>query len=546
VPIPHSIADNLRFLSQEVDGQLDALQALFTAPHGAAARRILDRSGYALNLKLRIQHDCLTRLAGGSLPDAEAAELRAIEFAANELDRIAELSRDCVRRVRRIGDTACLDQTACASMLDRVRQGITLIEPALIGRDTRIALKLGRIEEKLDADYDRLSSRYLAALKERVDTEDVLRALFVAHYIEQMGDALQDISETVLSSHLGQPLSLDRYRALQASLETLAPSATAGTARIEAVAETRSGSAVSRLATTDPNGDAVPVIFKEGVKRKLKEERQGVESWHAVYPGLAPRILAFRKQGRSASLLIEHLPGMTFEQLLLHDSPALLHKALKRLGKTLRAIWRETRTDTPASGDYIGQLRSRLDAVYRIHPEFARGPLAVCGRKIDSFDDLASRAAERERTLRAPFSVYIHGDFNIDNVLYDDGDRRISFIDLHRSRYMDYVQDISVFMVSNYRLQVLDAKTRERILQVVSGIHDIARAFAKRSGDTTFEIRLALGLARSFATSTRFILDKSLATGMFLRARYLIEKVLATPPDQSEAFRVPVTELFRD
>jgi len=252
--IPHSIADNLRFLWQEVDGQLEALQVFFPAPRARAARQILDRSGYALNLKLRIQHDCLTRLATGSLPDAEATELRAIEFAANELDRIAELSRDCVRRVSRIRDIACFDYASCASMIDRVRQGIALIEPALIGRETRVALKLGRIEKKLDEDYDRLSAGYVAALKERVDAEDVLRALFVAHYIEQMGDALLDISETVLSSHLGQPLSLDRYRALQASLEALAPAATADATRIETVAETRSGSAVSRLATTDPNG----------------------------------------------------------------------------------------------------------------------------------------------------------------------------------------------------------------------------------------------------------------------------------------------------
>ena len=31
---------------------------------------------------------------------------------------------------------------------------------------------------------------------------------------------------------------------------------------------------------------------------------------------------------------------------------------------------------------------------------------------------------------------------------------------------MDYVQDVSVFMVSNYRLQVLDRDTRQRIMAV--------------------------------------------------------------------------------
>ncbi|MGD8629560.1 MAG: hypothetical protein PVG72_02415, partial [Gammaproteobacteria bacterium] len=118
------------------------------------------------------------------------------------------------------------------------------------------------------------------------------------------------------------------------------------------------------------------------------------------------------------------------------------------------------------------------------------------------------------------------------------------FIDLHRSRYMDYVQDVSVFMVSNYRLQVLDVPLRRRILQLTRDFYRFAADFAEKSGDRTFEIRLALGLARSFVTSTRFILDKSLARAMFMRSRYLLEQVLATEPGQEKSYRVPVREIF--
>ena len=168
----------------------------------------------------------------------------------------------------------------------------------------------------------------------------------------------------------------------------------------------------------------------------------------------------------------------------------------------------------------------------------------ICGLKVPSFDQLVRLAAEREAKITAPFSVYIHGDFNLDNILYDPVERRINFIDLHRSRYMDYVQDVSVFMVSNYRLQVLDPPLRRRILELTVDFYRFATAFAQQSGDQTFELRLALGLARSFVTSTRFILDKSLARAMFLRSRYLIERVLATKPAEVKAFRVPVREIF--
>jgi hypothetical protein len=132
----------------------------------------------------------------------------------------------------------------------------------------------------------------------------------------------------------------------------------------------------------------------------------------------------------------------------------------------------------------------------------------------------------------------------VDNIIYDPLEKKINFIDLHRSRYMDYVQDVSVFMVSNYRLQVFDTPLRRRIMIVTQDFYRFAAAFASKSGDTTFELRLALGLARSFATSTRFILDKSLARAMFLRARYLLEQVLVADLKNPASFHVPVKEIF--
>lgn len=142
--------------------------------------------------------------------------------------------------------------------------------------------------------------------------------------------------------------------------------------------------------------------------------------------------------------------------------------------------------------------------------------------------------------------MYIHGDFNLDNIIYDPREKRINFIDLHRSRYMDYVQDISVFMVSNYRLQIMEAETRQRLMRMARDLYRSARRYAIKNGDVTFELRLALGLARSFASSTRFILDQSLARRMFMRARYLLERVLTVEPGEEAEFRLPVKEIFVD
>jgi aminoglycoside phosphotransferase (APT) family kinase protein len=543
VRLPDSVTDNLHFLCVEVDSQLDNLQAYAADPNPALAQRIADRSGYAFNLKTRIHNGALERLANCKEGGPEALALRGVELVATNLEKIAVLCRDSVKQMRRISNRRYLDADTYASMLKRVRRATALAEPAIRENDTRLALKISQIKDKLDRDCADLMDHYTDSLKRRKDTEDLIHALFVAHGIEQMGEALLDISESIVSANLGQPVNMERYRALRASVQGLDAGRASASLQIEPIAETRSGSAISGIAAGNGRRNGYAAVFKEGQKRKLKEERQGVENWHEIYPGLAPRILSYKKRGQSAALLIEHLPGQTFEQILLNESSSLVDETLEHLVATLISVWQETRTEVPVSADFMRQLQKRLPDVYKIHPEFQQDGCRLCGADIAAFDSLLERAREYEAGLPAPFSVYIHGDFNLDNIIYDPIEQRINFIDLHRSQYMDYVQDVSVFMVSNYRLQILDAPHRRRILGLATAFYRMVRQFADDVGDESFDMRLAFGLARSFATSTRFILDKSLAKKMILRARYLIELLLRDAA-RNRRFRIPIQEIF--
>ena len=243
-------------------------------------------------------------------------------------------------------------------------------------------------------------------------------------------------------------------------------------------------------------------------------------------------------------MLIEHLSGNTFEQIVLNESTEMLSGVLQELKSTLHSVWAETLADKPVSAEFMRQLDKRISDVYAVHPEFQDSEQVLCGYEIASFDKLAAQAAEIETRLQAPFSVYIHGDFNIDNLIYDADNKQLRYVDLHRSRYMDYVQDVSVFMVSNYCLQVLDPIVRQRIAAVIFNFYRIAAKFAVKNKDSTFELRLAFGLVRSLATSTRFILDRNLARGMFLRARYLLEQIVRLEPEAYLDYRVPLEEIF--
>jgi hypothetical protein len=516
--IIQSIRDNLRFLIVEVDGQIGALREYLKVGQAGLAQHILDRGGYAYNLKLRIHESCIKQLPRRREGDPQTHWLRAIQQIATDLEGISELCRECAMLALGLKQPTRVKLRRYRRLLQQVKQGLARVEPALQFQENHRALKLGQVEERLSHAYGQLLKGYIKGLKTGSDTEDLVSGLFLAQGIKQMGDLLLSISESILSANLGQPVNMERYYSIQASLSELAREQQAGPLQIAHVADTRSGSSIAAVTRNDGGRQNYLAIYKDGQKRKLKEEREGVESWHQIYPGLAPKILSYRKRGQSAALLIEHLPGLTFEQILLRESPQLLAETLGQLTDTLASVWQATRSD--------------------------KGVGALCGVRMDGIDQLLRLATERESRIKTPFSVYIHGDFNVDNILYDALEKKINFIDLHRSCHLDYVQDVSVFMVSNYRLQIVDAPTRRRIMSVVRDFYDFAAGFAAQSGDRTFDLRLALGLARSFITSTRFILDQSLALAMFLRGRYLIEQVLAVSSGGAKDYRLPIREIF--
>jgi aminoglycoside phosphotransferase len=554
--IPDNISKNLRFLISEVSLQINNLQIYLKNPSLQVAGHILERSGYSYNLKKRIQEECSNIRMNNKKSKFFDEHLKAFEVVASDLEQIAILCRNCVEFVLQDGveesTKRCLFYKKYRSMLEHVNKQLSKVEISIYNKDTKLALKIGVSEKRFKKINKKLQKKFPKNLKHKKCLKSFMSSVSLLNSLTQMGSVLLSISETILSANLGQTISTERYYSLKNSVEQWWDVALKDV-EVKTIAETRSGSGISGINTnknkTNTKNNSYDAIFKDGKKQKLKEEKQSVESWHEIFPGLAPKIIDYKKQGDSASILIEHLPGLTYEQILLHESKSLLAKTQKDLCTTLKKIWVQTYSPKKISGGYIEQLQKRLNNVYSVHPEFQQLESTICGYKIPALNKLLDTAKELEKkSLSAPFSVYIHGDFNVDNIIYDPQERKINFIDLHRSRYMDYVQDISVFMVSHYRLQSLSPELRKRILQTSSDFYLFSTNYAKKMKDDTFNLRLALALARSFLTSTRFILDKTLAKNMFVRARYLIELVIdyqqKNKGKKPEQFELSINEIF--
>jgi phosphate uptake regulator len=538
------IEENLRFLIHEVRKQLVATRDYLQTPTLLEHEGFWDKDDYIDNLKNVILRKCFARVTRTAQEDeATVALLKAIDVVTVNLERIADFCEDIVVQTRHVEPSVLLRHDF-TPFFAHILAAIDRIEEALLRSDATRALEICRAEEVADHLYAGWLQRIQQELKAGKDVESHVSILFISHYLERMGDSLLNIGEAVLSACLGERIKMEEFRVLEGFLGAEGLQHSLVDIALEPVAETRSGCRINRIRPRRSAGEGALMIFKEGRLDKLLAEKEGATRWEEILPGLVPRIHAFHHHGDNGSILFEYLPGHTFEELLLRGDSQATAEALALLCRTLESVWRRTRTEEPVAPRFVEQLRRRLKDVYALHPAFRTSRRGIGKLEVRSFDGLVEALRHLDERLQCPFSVFTHGDCNIDNIILRHGEPRVHFVDLHRSRMGDWLQDVSVFLVSNFRLQVLDGQVRRRVQEVVLRFHGFAADLAPQLGDTTFAPRLALGLARSLATSTRFVLDPGFAKDLFLRARHLLEELIVTPDERLSGFEIPGEVLF--
>lgn len=532
-----NVEENLRFQIFEVQSQLERTASYIDNPSHELLNRILSRDSYIDNLKSNIQRKCFNLATDEN--NGRVDILNAVNTVAYNLERIADYCGNIVKQITYIENAKVLKRYDFSPFFSEMITGVSLVHKAVTSGDVKTAISICKIEETIDDLYAEILNRALKELKPGKHTQSLVTTIFIARYLERMGDSLLNIGEAIISAFLGERIKVEQLDVLEKSLVEAGLNPKISDLSLQAMGETKSGCRIDLVSSHSEADAATMTIFKEGQPAKLQQEKTGVDYWDALMPGIAPTIYAHRQEGDTAALLFEYLKGDTFENILLNGTDTEFSQVQAALKKTLSSVWTKTKRDEQKPSNFVEQIRDRLENVYTIHPGFLSNDVVFGEMLIPSFTSLLDDVENIEKDLVSPFSVLTHGDFNIDNVIYDNQTGKIRFIDLHRSSHGDYVQDISVFLISNFRLQVFDAKVRRRINQAMCGLYIFSSETAKEAKDRTFNLRLALGLARSLVTSTRFVLDKDVACDMLLRSRYLMEAVARVKPQQYSRFKIP-------
>ncbi len=541
------LKENFRFIVLEVLAQANATTRFLESPTEELYNKIVSRDDYIDNLKNIVENNCFSKIhTDKRVSKKRIDEMRSIQIMCVNLERIADFCVNVVRQMSYLSDSGFLQGFDYKPMLSEITKSMSQVLPAQTKGDLGGALSICRSEFVLDQMYKSSFDRIMAELASGRSVNDLITVLFIFRYLERIGDALLNIGEALLFFIIGEKVKIEQFQALQQTLTSSGFTGSISDIDFRSFWGTRSGCRISKVGRKDPTqeGYARESVYKEGNPEKIRKEKENIEKWSIIFPGLGPRVFSYREEKTSASLLVEFLHGCTLDELILTVGDDALDGVFVILEETLREVWETTRNAGLIKTDYVGQIQKRMDKIREVHPEFFRHESEVGSARVDGSERLLDRCARIENDLHAPFSVFIHGDFNTNNIVFDNATERIHFVDLLRSADGDYVQDASVFVLSNFRMPVFEEKLRGRLNRVIGRYYDFIAEFAQENGDETLGARMAFGLARSFYTSTRFEMNFDFAKEMYLRAHFLLEKIVHHDGRPWNEFQLPASVLY--
>jgi phosphate transport system regulatory protein PhoU len=502
---------------RQLRAAIDAFHSL--DPQGANS--VIETDDLIDNLNLRIESRCFDLMRQAELTEAEHRAARSILRVALNLERIGDAATSIATRVRIIRREEMETQTYDLGELGlmaplAVEEGVR----AFIEEDLPLAKLACERELEVDALYlERLGELTGAVQTNPAATRYYFHVLAVLRHLEQVGDFVLNIGEQAIFLITGRRLKFNQFQGLDSLLGT-----DAARSEFKPYFDGISGATVARV------GGITPLLFKEGSVRKIDEEVEKSNEWERISRGLTPKVMSSVSANDRKALLREFVEGLLLSQIYFDMADSRLQStATLKLLETIYQVWMTTCIPIQPKLDYTRQIASRLPDVYNLHPTLkalARTRMRNQGTVCAPLEEQLERLADIEPGLAPTFSVWLHGDFNPNNVVFDPTDSSIKFIDIHRSHLGDYLLDVSIFLVGLKRQPDLGKSVRRRLSRIENLVYEFVEGFAKAHDDNNWRRRLLLGLGRAFITSSRIILQPAHSEWLFRQGRIALQKVI--------------------
>jgi phosphate uptake regulator len=504
-------------MGETVQQQLTDALAAFSGRDAQAAELVIERDGVVDSTRSALEDRCFELLREASTV-LEERRMRCALRVVQNLERIGDaashIAKHCMMRVSE-GDTDLdvtfddLSQIALSGVDEALR--------SFVENDLELAQRACEREPELDAIYIQRIEQ-IADVIDGGETRGrrVLHQLAVLKYLEKVCDFVLNIGETTVHSLTGTRLSYPQF----AELRALLPSDGEMPSVYRHFWDGISGATVIEVGRPESKR----LVFKEGKSAKIEEEFHKSIEWERVAPGHTAHVIGITKAKGRNGILREFAEGSLLLDVLLSDAtPQLKEVVARQVTEALTDIWTTTITPHPAPIDYTSQIRARLRECLRRHPHLER----VAKEELDDYGglyDTLTALASREGWLRPPFSIWIHGDLNANNIVVDATSRSVIFIDVHRSQYGDYLQDVAVLLSSAAR-KFPKGKVAKGVHRANDVLLQAAEDFAETNQDKTFKERLRLARARALMTSARFEGEPEQAEYLFVEGMGLLKKV---------------------
>ncbi len=505
-----------------VTRQLESAMDAFTRFDLGLASSVIEKDDLVDHLNLRVEEDSydLTCRVDSSEGDIRAAR-SALKVAAN-LERIGDAAAHIAKHVPLMVSNSIEPRPVNLDRMARLaRQATREGTRAYLSENLSLAQRACEREPELDDMYTKGLNDICSIVE--ADPKAIghsIHVLLVLKHLEKVGDFVLNIGEQAIYVTTGKRLKFTQFQQLDALLGS-AESTHGFTAYLDGI----SGAVVARVRRSES-----PVLFKEGSRHKIEQEVEKSAEWRNIDEDLIPKVLSTASLNGRRSFLREYVEGMLLSQVYFEQGdPDLQEYATEQLCKTLSQIWRQTLRDEVPTLDYVKQVENRLDDVFTFHPNLqhlASAPLSYDGLECVPLDEQLDLARRLEPGLSPPVSIWLHGDFNPNNIIIEPTEGKLKFIDVHRSRHGDPLQDISVFLVGLKREPDISPTCQGQLVKVQERILEFVSDFAAEVKDHNWSQRLLLAMARSYITSARIILQPAHAEWLFHEGRLTLQRLI--------------------